>query len=372
MKKSENLYFLTEALTVGYNGIPLIKNIRIQLRRGEILTLIGPNGAGKTTILKSIIRQISPVAGVVYLEGENMEFIRPSALSEKMSVMLTDRVRSEMMNCEDIVATGRYPYTGKFGVMSEHDRQIVLETMELVHISDLAKHDFEKISDGQRQRVMLARALCQEPDLLILDEPTSFLDIKYKLEFLSVLQKMARDRNLSVIMSMHELDLAERISDRIACLRGDRIDRFGTPEEIFTGGYIPELYDMTVGSFEERTGHLELEAVRGEPQVFVIAGCGTGTPVFRRLQREAVPFAAGILYENDLDFPSARALAAEVISVRPFTHVDDGTYEQAREMVNRCEKVICTLQTEKLGRQGDALRRLYREAESAGKLSETE
>ena len=166
---------------------------------------------------------------------------------------------------------------------------------------------------------MLARALCHQPDIIVLDEPTSFLDIRYKLEFLSIIQNMSRTRKLSVIMSLHELDLAGRISDKIACVRGDRVDRFGTPEEIFTEGYIPKLYQMTTGSYDELTGDLELPAVQGEPKVFVLTGNGTGTGVFRRLQREGIPFAAGILWENDLDYPSAKALAAEVVSEKAFT-----------------------------------------------------
>ena len=182
-----------------------------------------------------------------------------------------------MMTCGEVVATGRYPYTGKFGVLSGEDRRIVDESMELVRIHELKDRDFDKISDGQKQRVMLARALCQQPDLIVLDEPTSFLDIRYKLEFLTIIQKMARTRNLSVLMSLHELDLAGRISDKVACVRGDRIDRFGTPEEIFTKGYIPELYQMTEGSYDERTGDLELPGVTGKPRVLVIAGNGEGT-----------------------------------------------------------------------------------------------
>ena len=162
------------------------------------------------------------------------------------------------MTCKEVVATGRYPYTGKFGVLSKEDWKLVDEAMELVHIHELADRDFSKTSDGQKQRVMLARAICQQPDIIILDEPTSFLDIRYKLEFLSIIQNMSRERNLSVIMSLHELDLAGRISDKIACVRGDKVDRFGTPEEIFTQGYIPQLYQMTTGSYDERTGDLEL------------------------------------------------------------------------------------------------------------------
>lgn len=368
MAGKNEFYFYTDSLTVGYHGVPLIKNIEIQVKRGEILTLIGPNGAGKTTILKSIIRQLEPVAGVIFLDGKNISGISGKDLSEKISVVLTDRVHPEMMSCGDVVATGRYPYTGKFGVLGEKDHEIVRKAMEMVNISELADRDFGEISDGQKQRIMLARALCQEPDLIVLDEPTSFLDIKYKLEFLSIIQKMARERNLSVIMSLHELDLAGRISDKIACIKGDKVDRFGTPEEIFTDGYIPRLYQMTAGSYEERTGNLELEAVTGKPQVFVIAGNGTGTPVFRRLQREGIPFAAGILYENDLDYPSAKALAAEVISVRPFTKIDGKTLERAKKSMARCKRVICTLDVASIGELGGALRDLYDQAKSGSRI----
>ena len=244
----DTYYFYTEGLTVGYHGVPLIKDIRIGLKKGEILTLIGPNGAGKTTILKSIIRQLAPLGGVAVLDGKAMGDLSGKELSQKLSVVLTERIHPEMMTCRDVVSTGRYPYTGKFGVLSAEDWAVVDEAMDLVHIHELADRDYTKTSDGQKQRVMLARALCQQPDIIVLDEPTSFLDIRYKLEFLSIIQKMSRTRNLSVIMSLHELDLAGRISDKIACVRGDKVDRFGTPEEIFTEGYIPKLYGMTRGN----------------------------------------------------------------------------------------------------------------------------
>lgn len=361
-------YFYTEGLTVGYHGVPLIKEIEISMKKGEILTLIGPNGAGKTTILKSIIQQLSPLGGVVYLDGRAMQKMTGKELSTKMSVVLTERVRPELMSCEDVVATGRYPYTGRFGVLSEDDRRIVRESMELVHIQELADRDFLKTSDGQKQRVMLARAICQEPDIIVLDEPTSFLDIRYKLEFLSIIQNMSRTRNLSVLMSLHELDLAGRISDKIVCIKGDKVDRFGSPEEVFTPGYIPELYQMTTGSYDELTGNLELGTVKGKPEVFVIAGNGSGTAVFRRLQRDGVPFAAGILWENDLDYPSAKALAAEVVSEKAFCRIQTKSVRRAKVLIDACKRVIVTVDISAGGDFSGELGELYEYACSAGKV----
>ncbi len=355
----EEFYFYTEGLAVGYNGVPLIKNIEIRLRRGEILTLIGPNGAGKTTILKSIIRQLEPLGGVAVLDGSRMGEMTGKELSRKLSVVLTERVRPELMTCGDVVATGRYPYTGKFGVLGKEDHRKVQEAMELVHIEELKDRDFLKTSDGQKQRVMLARAICQEPDIIVLDEPTSFLDIRYKLEFLSVLQNMSRTRELSVIMSLHELDLAERVSHQVVCVRGDKVDRFGPPEEIFVPGYIPELYGITAGSFEALTGSLELKPVKGVPEVFVLAGNGSGTPVYRRLQRAGIPFATGILWENDVDYPAARALASEVTVLPPFVPAGEEAVSRAQRQIDGCGKVICTVDLGSLGAWGDPLRLLW-------------
>ncbi len=368
MKPMKEFYFYTEGLTVGYHGVPLIKNIEIRLKKGEILTLIGPNGAGKTTILKSIIRQLAPIGGVAWLDGEEIEKLSGNAFSKKVSVVLTDRVRPELMTCEDVVATGRYPYTGRFGLLSGADWGLVWEAMDLVHVGDLRERDFTKISDGQKQRVMLARAICQEPDIIVLDEPTSFLDIRYKLEFLSILQRMSRSRNLSVIMSLHELELAGRISDKLLCVKGDKVDRFGTPEEVFTPGYISELYGMTAGSYDEATGNLELEAVKKDPEIFVIAGNGTGTALFRKLQREGISFAAGILWENDLDCPAARALASAAVEEKAFCPIGAEKVERAKELIDACGSAICTLDLDGAGEWAKELRELAAYAGRKGKL----
>lgn len=242
-------YFKAQKLAVGYDGTPLMENLEICLPKGEILTLIGPNGAGKSTILKSIAGQLKLLGGVIFLDEKNLTMFSGNELAKTMAVVFTDKLRTELMTCEDVVATGRYPYTGRFGVLSEQDYDIVRDAMELVHVMEIRNQDFTKISDGQRQRVMLARAICQEPEIIILDEPTSHLDLKYKLEFLSVLQELRRKKKLTVIMSLHELELAERISDKVLCVRKKSAERFGSPEEVFEPDYIAELFEISVRNF---------------------------------------------------------------------------------------------------------------------------
>lgn len=247
----EKEYFSARKMCVGYEGKPLIKEIDISVKKGEILTLIGPNGAGKSTILKSIARQLPLIGGAVYLDGKDIAGMSRDELAKKMSVVFTDKIKTEMMSCEDVVATGRYPYTGKFGILSKADYAVVEEAMELVHVTEIKNLDFTKISDGQKQRVMLARAICQEPEMILLDEPTSFLDVKYKLEFLSLLMEMRKKMGLTVIMSLHELELAARVSDKVMCVKGEYIDKYGPPEEIFKESYLISLFDISPRLWQE-------------------------------------------------------------------------------------------------------------------------
>ena len=360
------IYLRTENLSVGYNGRPLIRKIRLELGRGEIMTLIGPNGAGKSTILKSIIRQLELIGGVVTLDGRDMAKLSERDVSRRMSVLMTGQIHPELMTCFDVVATGRYPYTGRLGILTREDREKVAQCLTLVHAFELADRDFSRISDGQRQRVLLARALCQEPEVLVLDEPTSFLDIRHKLELLAILKDMVRQKQLAVVMSLHELDLAQKISDYVVCIRGDAVERQGPPEEIFTADYMMELYGAARGSYNALFGSLELEAVRGEPEVFVIGGGGAGVPVYRRLQRQGAPFAAGVLQENDVDFPVAQMLAAEVIAEKPFQPIGEDAFRRAAEVMDRCGRVLCPLTD--FGPMNEKNRLLRHIAEERGKL----
>ena len=358
-------YLYTARLAVGYGGKPLIENICLHVRRGEIMTLIGPNGAGKSTILKTLARQLTPMAGAVYLDKQALGQMAEKELAQRLAIVTTERIDPELMTCRDIVSTGRYPYTGRLGLLRAEDRTIVENAMAQVHAGELAELPFAQVSDGQRQRVLLARALCQQPDVILLDEPTSFLDIHHKLELLDILKTLVRQQGLAVVMSLHELDLAQRVSDIVVCVEKSGALRMGPPEQIFTEENIRALYGLTQESYNPLFGCAELPPVQGEPQIFVIGGGGSGIPVYRRLQRMGVPFAAGILHRNDLDYPVARALAAELVEEAAYQPVTAGTLARALAVLERCGKAVCTLPA--FGPLNEANRLLWEAAKQNGK-----
>ncbi len=251
-----NIYFKTEDLAVGYNGNALISDINIELEQGKILTMIGPNGAGKSTILKSVTGQLELVAGTVFLENMKLGDINPKTLAQNMAVVLTERIRPGLMTSAEMVAMGSYPYTNMFGKLTAEDEEAVREALERVHGMSLKDRDFMTLSDGQKQRIMLARAICQEPKVLILDEPTAYLDIRYKVELLEILKELANSRGTTIIMSLHEIELALKVSDYIMCVNGDKIAAYGTPEEVMAKTSIAKLYDMDQAAFEKWFPHL--------------------------------------------------------------------------------------------------------------------
>ena len=237
-------YCETHDLAVGY-GAPLLQGIDLQAERGRILALIGPNGAGKSTLLKTLAGQLAAQGGAVLLDGRGLTDYTPSARARKLALMVPHTARTELTTAFEVAAAGRYPYTGRLGILSEADRQQVRDALQLVQADALADRDFAKLSDGQRQRVLLARAVCQQPEILLLDEPTSFLDVKGKAELMSILRTLARDKNVAVVVTLHELELARKLADAVVCVAPQGVSAVLTPQAAFAEENICRLFDLS-------------------------------------------------------------------------------------------------------------------------------
>ena len=333
-------YFKTKDLAVGYHGSVLIHDINVEIEKGKILTLIGPNGAGKSTILKSIIKNLEIIRGNVFIDRENVGSWTSREMARRVSVVLPERIRPELMTCREVVAMGRYPYTNMLGRLTEKDQQAVEEALRQVHAEQIAEQDFLTTSDGQRQRILLARAICQEPEVIVLDEPTAYLDIRHKIEFLDILRRMAREKGITVIMSLHEVDLAAKVSDYLMCVKGERIQAFGPPEQVLQPGTIEALYDMKLGAYSLLSGSVELNQPEGAPRVFVAAGNGRGTPFYRALQKKGIPFATGVLFENDVDYQTAQALSRQVFVNPAFEQIRREILDDAKKCLQSCQYLL--------------------------------
>ena len=237
-------------LSVGYPTRKVLENIELEIEKGEILTLIGPNGAGKSTLLKSISGQLPLFAGSVLMQGQDLAKCDSKERARKMAVVLTEAVRPEYMTCREVCAAGRYPYTGRMGILRKEDEEAVDRAMARMKVEDLAERDFGAISDGQKQRVLVARALAQETPVLLMDEPTSYLDIRYRTELMETLRGLAAEGK-TILMSLHEIDLALEVSDRLLCVKEGGEVFCGTPQEVLTGERIRDLFDMPAGMYEK-------------------------------------------------------------------------------------------------------------------------
>ena len=222
-----------ENMTVGYGGVPLIRDIALSVSGGEILTLVGPNGSGKSTILKTVIGQLPELSGTVYLDGETMRSRSRNDVARRMAILMTARVEPELMTCRDVVSSGRYPYTGRLGVLRDEDKKIVEQSLSQVDALAFADAPFSAVSDGQRQRILLARALCQQPQLIVLDEPTAMLDPSGRREVIDTATKLCREQGITVVLITHHMEECVG-ADRVIVLSGGAVVADGAPKQVFS------------------------------------------------------------------------------------------------------------------------------------------
>ena len=348
-------------ISVGYPGKCVIKDCSFIAERGKVLVLAGPNGGGKTTLLKALTGHLPLSEGKILLEGKDINEIPAREFARMTAAVFTKGREPEMMTCLDVAVMGRYPYTDILGRRNASDRKAAIDALDTVGASDWADRDFGTLSDGQKQRVRLAAAVCQEPSLLVLDEPTSYLDWVQKLELAELLRELCRRRNMACVMSLHEMDLALKCADGILGIDGKGVSSCASPEEASERGWTEKLFGAEDERFDPVFGGGELRGNRGEPSVFVIAGSGDAVPLFRALARRKIPFATGILPHGGTEHRVAGRMTGHCLTSPPFAPVDEALFLEAAGEMKKCERVILAS-----GDDNDVARRLIHEAEKAG------
>lgn len=249
---------LIRGFEVGFGLPALLRDIDLQLHAGEITCLMGPNGSGKSTLLRTIAGLMPPVSGDL-----------PGMNKAKLAVVLTDRIGNQALRAGEIVSMGRFPHLGWLGRLSDQDRNIVRDTMIETGILKLADLPVSALSDGQKQLVMLARAFAQQPDLLLLDEPTSHLDLNHRVEVMSLLRKwLSGNPDRMVLLSTHELDLALQFADRLWLVQGNRVVS-GIPEDLVLGGTLDQVFQFK--GFALKTGKRDLPVAKRTVRVVGMA-----------------------------------------------------------------------------------------------------
>lgn len=242
-------------LKFGYGKELVLDGVTFNVKKGEFLSIIGPNGSGKSTLLKTLNNLYAPREGKIAIDGTNINKFKKKDLAKEMALVLQDNNIDYGFTVEDIVLMGRHPHKGRFERENSDDYKIVDESLEMTNTLDLKDRFITEISGGERQRVMIAKALAQRPTIILLDEPTSHLDINHQIEILKLLKKMNRDKGTTIILVIHDINLGIRYSDRVIMLNEGKIIEIGDSEKVITRDNIRLAYDINVAI--ERNKHTD-------------------------------------------------------------------------------------------------------------------
>ena len=245
MKKMLELQQLLIGYTASKKTVkPLMPAISVSLDKGELVALTGPNGAGMTTLFRVVSSNLKPLQGQVFIDGKDITDLSARKKAGLLSIVLTDRVGENFMKVYDVVASGRYPYTGLWARLSQEDKKIISRSLELTGAAILSDRLMQSLSDGERQKVMIAKALAQDTPLILLDEPSAFLDYPSKIALIQLLKKLASDFNKTILFSSHDLDMIMRQVDKLWLMSPQKPMIDGTPDELLKSGKLQEYFGM--------------------------------------------------------------------------------------------------------------------------------
>jgi iron complex transport system ATP-binding protein len=340
-----------DGVTFGYERQPLLFDVHVQVRKGEMVGLLGPNGSGKTTLLRLVSGVLQPQHGRILLDGRELQDWGRRGVAQRIAVVPQELHVPFAYTVEQLVNLGRTPFVNLLGSNSRQEAIVVQDAMQAANVTPLANRIFNELSGGERQRVIVAMALAQQPELLLLDEPTSHLDIKYQIDILELVQRLNRERGVTVIAAMHDLNLAARYFPRLLLFQRGVVADAG-PAEVLEPHLLKRVYgiDVQVGILRGAqhlsvlppdSASIDDEREReGQPQVLVMAGGGSGELLMRALADVNIPFIAGALNIGDSDHTLALRLASAVITEQPYAPISPATLEQVRTSLLRVKLLL--------------------------------
>lgn len=234
----------TKSLTLAYDGTTIIRDLNLAIPNGKISALVGANGCGKSTLLRGLARLLKPSVGTVYLDGESIFQLSTKEVAQQLGILPQSPVAPEGLTVKDLVAQGRYPYQNWLQQWSQQDEKIVNQALEITDLFKLSERALDTLSGGQRQRAWIAMALAQDTDILLLDEPTTFLDLAHQIEVLDLLYDLNQYQNRTIVMVLHDLNQACRYADYLVAVKEGRIFTAGEPQEVMTEGMVKEVFGL--------------------------------------------------------------------------------------------------------------------------------
>jgi len=327
-----------------------LDNITFSVRGGEFVGILGPNGSGKTTLLKAISRALKPRVGAVFLDDINIYDVKSREVAKNIAVVPQESIATFDFTALDIVLMGRNPYIDRFAMENKEDLAIAGKAMELTNTWHLAERPVNELSGGEKQLVIIARALTQEPKVLLLDEPTTHLDINHQISIMDILREICKEKKLVVLAVFHDFNLAARYCDSAMLLNNGRIFSIGLIDTVLTGEKIKKVFQVDMIVKRHPITNLlyivPLTTSRSKitPSknmiVHIICGGGSGAPMMKTLLEHGYGVTTGVLNTLDTDYDAAFTLGIPVVNEAPFSPITEETHQANLAMIDEASAIM--------------------------------
>ena len=332
-----------------YDAANVLENIDFSAKGGDFIGVVGPNASGKSTLLKSISKVLKPYTGVVLLNERDVHTLKSAEIAKNLAVVPQESVISFAFTALEVVLMGRTPHLNRFEMESTQDLIIAQKSMELTNTWYLAERPIDTLSGGEKQRIIIARALTQEPRVLLLDEPTDHLDINHQIEILDLIKRLSKEKEMVVIGVFHDLNIVSQYCERLILLHKGRIFAAGGAGDVLTGENIEKVYGVKVTVKEDDvSGKLLIHPQRkrmikeAKAKVHVIAGSGSAVSLMNELVDNGYNVSLGVINIGDSDYVAAKALELDVVEEKPFSPITKENYEKNLELIKQADYVILT------------------------------